>query len=138
MFKLKLKNISYYCARYTNRKMGIDINLLRAEKGGDPKIVIESERLRRNKPEIVEKTIEADQNWRKAQFAYEKARAELGKNNKEIAARKKASKGQDPCEDLIAKKNEIEAGMKELQDELSQLLNYSEYKPLMKSYIKIS
>jgi seryl-tRNA synthetase len=49
--------------------MGLDINLFRKEKGGDPEIVRESERRRYRKPEeikVVDEIVELDENWRKS------------------------------------------------------------------------
>ena len=51
--------------------MGLDINLFRKEKGGDPEIVRESERKRGRKPEelkIVDEIIELDEQWRKSKL----------------------------------------------------------------------
>ena len=45
----------------------------------------------------------------------ETARFEFGKINKEIADRKKKSKGQDKCEDLIAKTGEIKNQIADLE-----------------------
>lgn len=44
--------------------MSIDINLVRADKGGDPQKVINSEIKRKKKPEVVGELIEVDKIWR--------------------------------------------------------------------------
>ena len=51
--------------------MGLDINLFRKEKGGDPEIVRESERKRYRKPDDlkrVDEIVELDEQWRKSHF----------------------------------------------------------------------
>ena len=63
---LKNKNIRY--------SMGLDINVLRAEKGGNPDLVKESQRRRNpaNPDEAVarvDKVIELDEAWRKSEFS---------------------------------------------------------------------
>lgn len=45
--------------------MGIDINLLRKEKGGNPDLVRESQRKRNKDPKTVDIVIELDEQWRK-------------------------------------------------------------------------
>lgn len=40
---------------------------------------------------------------------------EFNKNNKEIADKKKASKGKDKCEDLVAKSGELKAKVDEMK-----------------------
>ncbi len=52
--------------------MGLDINLFRKEKGGDPEIVRESERKRgRNPDELkrVDQIVELDEQWRKSKVS---------------------------------------------------------------------
>ena len=51
--------------------MPIDINLLRKEKGGDPDKVKESQRKRNADESLVDKVVELDENWRKANYATE-------------------------------------------------------------------
>ena len=82
--------------------MGLDINLFREEKGGNPDMVRESV-LKRNpnnkdSVKIVDEIIEADSTWRKKQFETEQLKKDLNKLQKDIGKRMKASKGQDKCE----------------------------------------
>lgn len=52
--------------------MGLDINLFRKEKGGDPEAVRESERRRFRKPEelkVVDEIVELDEQWRKSKLS---------------------------------------------------------------------
>lgn len=63
---LKNKNFIRY-------SMGLDINVLRAEKGGNPDLIKESQRRRnpQNPDEAVakvDKVIELDEAWRKSEF----------------------------------------------------------------------
>lgn len=46
--------------------MGLDINLFRKEKGGDPDKIRESIKNRYKDDSIVDEIIELDQNWRKS------------------------------------------------------------------------
>ncbi|EER10348.1 conserved hypothetical protein [Perkinsus marinus ATCC 50983] len=59
--------------------MPIDINKLRAEKGGDPEAVRASEQKRYRNSDTVGNAVELDQQWRKDMFALDKLREELGK-----------------------------------------------------------
>lgn len=87
--------------------MPIDINLLRAEKGGDPEKVRQSQRDRYKDDKLVDEVIDLDEQWRKSNYKTETLKMEFNKVNKEIGDRKKASKGQDKCEDLVQKSGEI-------------------------------
>ena len=81
--------------------MGLDINLFRPEKGGNPDKIKESEKRRHpqhpEKAEVVDEVIELDKQWRKANYKTEQLRKDYGKIRKEIGQKKKQSKGQDPC-----------------------------------------
>ena len=97
--------------------MPIDINLLRTEKGGKPEEVKKSQKNRWAKEELVDEVIDLDEQWRKSNYKMETLKMEFGQTNKAISQRKKDSKGQDKCEDLVAKSKEqkvaIEAQEKE-------------------------
>ena len=93
--------------------MPIDINLLRKEKGGDPELVKKSQRERFADETLVDQVIALDDQWRKSNYKWETLKMEFGKINKEIADKKKASKGQDKCEDLLAKSGDIKKGVEE-------------------------
>lgn len=77
--------------------MPIDIKLLRTK----PDLVRESQRKRFADETLVDQVLELDEQWRKSNYKTETLKMEFGKINKEIADRKKKSKGQDKCEDLI-------------------------------------
>ena len=93
--------------------MPIDINLLRAEKGGNPELVKKSQRDRFADETLVDQVIELDEKWRKSNYKWETLKMEFNKLNKEIADKKKASKGQDKCEDLVEKSKEMK---KQIED----------------------
>ena len=81
--------------------MPIDINLLRTEKGGKPEEVKKSQKNRWAKEELVDEVIDLDEQWRKSNYKMETLKMEFGQTNKAISQRKKDSKGQDKCEDLV-------------------------------------
>ena len=83
----------------------LDLLLIHLEKGGNPEIVIESEKKRFRDPAKVQKCVDMYTDWRKQKNNSDSLRMEYGKGNKKVAERKKASKGQDKCEVKI--KNEI-------------------------------
>ena len=89
--------------------MPIDIVRVRAEQGGDVEAVRVSEQSRFRKTDTVSVVIEADKLWRVEAFTLDKMREKLGKLQKEITDRKKSSKGQDPCADLLSTKSSMEA-----------------------------
>jgi seryl-tRNA synthetase len=76
----------------------LDLLLIHLEKGGNPEIVIQSEKKRFRDVEKVNKCVEMYTEWRKKRNQCDTLRMEYGKINKQIAERKKASKGQDKCE----------------------------------------
>lgn len=94
--------------------MTIGIEILRADKGGNPQMVIESEKRRFRDGKLVDEVIEMDKQWVKAQYDFEQKRKEANKVQDEITERKKKSKGSDKCEDLVKKKDKIEDEVKEL------------------------
>jgi len=82
--------------------MPIDINHFRKEKGGDPEVVRESQRKRFADETVVDKIIAADAQLRQAKFDHEAFKKQKNDIGREVAAKKKASKGQDKCEELCA------------------------------------
>ena len=69
--------------------MPIDINNLRAEKGGDPEKWREHCRKRFKPVELVDRVIALDADWRRAQFELEQVRKEVGAQQKRVAELKK-------------------------------------------------
>jgi len=88
--------------------MTIGIDLLRKDKGGDPEVVRESERRRFRDPKIVDQVLELDGLWVKQKFQLDEKRKEVNKVQSQITEKKKASKGQDKCEDLLQQKTALE------------------------------
>ena len=97
--------------------MPIDINLLRKEKGGDPDAVKKSQKDRFADETLVDTIIDLDEKWRKSNYQMETLRMEFGKINKEIADKKKSSKGKDQCLDLCEKSKEKKAQIEKQQQE---------------------
>lgn len=85
--------------------MGIDINMLRAEKGGNPDLVRESERRRYRKEDqnYVDQAIDLDEKWRKKQFEFEQSAREINRIQKAVGELKKGGK------DATAEIAELEA-----------------------------
>ena len=101
--------------------MPIDINLLRAEKGGKPDEVRLSQKNRWANEQLVDEVIDLDEQWRKSNYKMETLKMEFGQTNKEISKRKKESKGADKCEDLVAKSKEQKAGIETQEKEAEEL-----------------
>eukprot|EP00931_Biecheleriopsis_adriatica_P103970 TRINITY_DN7873_c0_g1_i1.p1 TRINITY_DN7873_c0_g1~~TRINITY_DN7873_c0_g1_i1.p1 ORF type:complete len:467 (-),score=140.00 TRINITY_DN7873_c0_g1_i1:57-1457(-) len=93
--------------------MTIGIEILRS-KGGDPEVVRRSEKARFRDGKLVDKVIEMDELWVKQKFAVDQKRKEVNQVQNEITEKKKSSKGQDKCEDLVAKKTALEAEVADL------------------------
>ncbi|KAJ3105235.1 Cytosolic seryl-tRNA synthetase [Physocladia obscura] len=75
--------------------MGLDINLFRTDKGGDPEIVRESQRRRFGSVEIVDEVIALDNEWKAAKFAADEANRAVNAVQKNIAALMKNSNSKD-------------------------------------------
>jgi len=101
--------------------MTIGIELLRKDKGGDPDMVRESERRRFRDGKLVDEVIALDKEWVTAKYNTDQKRKEIGKVQSAITERKKTSKGQDKCEDLVTEKTRLEgesAQLDKLSDDL--------------------
>jgi seryl-tRNA synthetase len=89
----------------------IDINLLRAEKGGDPNLVRQSQRSRGGEvaEAIVDKVLALDQEWIKAQFAVNQKSKEINAISKQFGALAKQKLTNSPeAEDLKKRKAVLE------------------------------
>lgn len=102
--------------------MPLDINQFRAEKGGNPDLIRESEQRRFSTENLVDQIIELDNQWRKANFNMEQMQKEYGQTNKQVAQKKKESKGQDPCTEQIARCQELDGQIREAKIEVAQLM----------------
>jgi len=101
--------------------MPIDITHFRKEKGGDPEAVRQSQKARFADETLVDTIIELDETWRKSNYKAETLKMEFNAVNKEIGDRKKSSKGQDKCEDLMEKTKEIKVQIEEQKKEADEL-----------------
>lgn len=101
--------------------MTIGIDLLRKDKGGNPEEVKESEKRRFRDPKLIDKVLELDSQWVKQKFQLDEKRKEVNKVQSQITEKKKASKGQDKCEDLLTQKTALEgeaANIEQICDEM--------------------
>lgn len=108
--------------------MTIGIELLRKDKGGDPDMVRESEKRRFRDGKLVDEVIDLDKQWITAKYNTDMKRKEIGKLQATITDRKKASKGSDKCEDLLAEKTKLEEESAELDKQSDVLLQQRDKK----------
>ena len=92
----------------------LDLLLIRADKGGKPELVYESQKKRFKSTEIVDKSIELDKKWKEVRGKADTAKMNQNNIEKQIKEKKKASKGQDPCTELIAEKDKLQKKAEEL------------------------
>lgn len=104
--------------------MTIGVELFRS----DPEAVRESERRRFRKTDIVDEVIELDKQWVKAKYNTDQKRKEVNAVQNTITERKKASKGQDACDDLVKQKAQLEAEAADLEKESDVLLEQRDAK----------
>jgi seryl-tRNA synthetase len=104
--------------------MPIGIELLRADKGGDPEAVKRSEQRRFHEkgPALVDEAIAIDKEWVTALYQTEQKAKEINAIQAQITEKKKTSKGQDPCTDLVAQKTAQEAEAENLKKASDELL----------------
>jgi len=75
-FFVKYILVDIYWIIYRNQQdhicvvMVLDLEIFRAEKGGNPELVRESQRKRFKDVGLVDKVIEADNEWRKCKYLY--------------------------------------------------------------------
>ncbi|GAA5896011.1 hypothetical protein JCM6882_005585 [Rhodosporidiobolus microsporus] len=91
--------------------MGIDIQLLQDDKGGDLKSVLESQKRRFASEELVNEVLAEYKQWVKTQFDTQQLQKEVNGVKKEIGAKMKAKENAD---DLKAKKTELDTKIAEL------------------------
>ena len=108
--------------------MPLDINTIRAYKGGDPEKVRESQRRRFADVALVDKVIAEDEEWRRLVAAADDKRGEKNAKQKEITALKKAKKEVDPqmlkdLKALDAKVKEAEAATEPQLQKVLKLFN---------------
>lgn len=99
--------------------MPIDVNLLRAEKGGDPALVRDSETRRGRDAIVVDEAVAADKQWRENLFQLEQLKKDLNAVNKDIGQRKKKD-SKDPCADLLEKSGELKRRLPDIEASATQ------------------
>lgn len=99
----------------------LDVVLFRAEQGGNPELVRESQRRRYADVGLVDKVIEYDQDWRKTRFALDAALTQRGKVQKEIGGYMK--KKETPPPELLEQKQAAEEQIAELQTKEKEFIS---------------
>ena len=100
----------------------LDLLLIRADKGSDPKLVIENQKKRYKPTEIVEKSIDLVQKWKDLRQKADTAKMNVNNVQNEIKKKKKESKGKDPCTELVEQKNKLEVEADDLHKQANDLL----------------
>jgi seryl-tRNA synthetase len=95
--------------------MPIDINLFRADKGGDPELIKESQRRRFASVELVDEIIDKDNQWRRMTGDIDFMKKERNAVQKEVGQKKKAKQ---ECDDQVLQIKQI--GEKIIATELAQ------------------
>ena len=99
----------------------LDLLLIRADKGGNPQQVIENQKKRFKSPEIVQESIDLVQKWKDLRQKADTAKMNYNNVQKEIQKKKKESKGQDPCTELLKEKDQKEKEANELNKQADSL-----------------
>mmetsp|Transcript_23496 Transcript_23496/g.39289 ORF Transcript_23496/g.39289 Transcript_23496/m.39289 type:complete len:637 (+) Transcript_23496:61-1971(+) len=107
--------------------MPLDIQLFRADSGGNPDLIRESQRRRFQPVEIVDEIIEKDAQWRRMTGEIDNLRKKRNAVQKEVATKKKAK---EPCDELVAQiksigeeTTQVENAQKALKVEIDKLVN---------------
>ena len=100
----------------------LDLLLIRADKGGNPDLVYQSQKNRFKSTDIVDESIKRDKEWKEVRQKADTARMNLNNVQKQIKEKKKASKGQDPCTELLQEKEKYEKEADELHKKAEELL----------------
>ena len=100
----------------------LDLLLIRADKGGNPKAVLENQKKRFKPTEIVEESIDLVQKWKDIRQKADTAKMNYNNIQKEIQKKKKESKGKDPCTELLKEKEEKQKEADELNKQADSLL----------------
>ena len=110
----------------------LDLLLIRADKGGNPDLVKESQKKRFKSVELVDQCMELDKQWKELRQKADTAKMNLNNVLNEIKKKKKESKGQDPCTELIAEKDKLTTEADELHKQADKL-----YVDLKKLYSQV-
>eukprot|EP01100_Stratorugosa_tubuloviscum_P004961 TRINITY_DN225_c0_g1_i1.p1 TRINITY_DN225_c0_g1~~TRINITY_DN225_c0_g1_i1.p1 ORF type:complete len:504 (-),score=269.13 TRINITY_DN225_c0_g1_i1:92-1603(-) len=105
----------------------LDIILFRAEKGGNPELLRESQRRRYANVNLIDEIIEIDKIWREKAFISENCSKEISKISKEIGTLMKAKKTEG-VDELKVKIAEIQNRQAALKTEADELLKQRDFK----------
>lgn len=103
----------------------LDINLFRVDKGGNPDLVRESQRMRGHSVPLVDEIIAIDDTWRKSRFEADAQNKQLNLLQKKIGLLIKAGK-KDEIASLLLEKSALEvekARLEEVASEIEKGLN---------------
>ncbi|KAJ3105514.1 Cytosolic seryl-tRNA synthetase [Phlyctochytrium planicorne] len=95
--------------------MGLDIQLFRTDKGGNPDLVRESQRRRYAPVEIVDEIIALDEERKKARYEADQKNTAINAKQKEIQALMKAGK-KDQTGDLVKQKETLQKEKQALEE----------------------
>ncbi|MCO5556498.1 hypothetical protein L7F22_010047 [Adiantum nelumboides] len=95
----------------------IDLQMLQPEKGGDPKVVIESQKKASAPPELVDTVLALYKEWTTLDFQLNRLQKDGNAVQKEITAKKKAKESADA---EMEKKKEIDAKITELKPKVAE------------------
>jgi len=99
--------------------MGLDIQIFRKDQGGDPGIVIESQKRRYAKVEAVQEVIDKDEACKKAQHSVDELKKQKNQIQDSITQKKKAK--EDVPAELVQQKEDLEKQIKVLEQDFVKL-----------------
>lgn len=95
----------------------LDINLFREEKGGNPELVRQSQRIRCASVELIDQVIAMDKEWIGLRFQVDEANKKVNSIQKQIATCYKS--GQDATA-LVAERDQIKKGKEDCEAEMNE------------------
>ncbi|KAK5575166.1 hypothetical protein RB653_010422 [Dictyostelium firmibasis] len=98
--------------------MGLDIVLFRADKGGNPDLIRQSQKVRYANVDAVQEVIDLDKIAKETKYRLDNSNAEYAKLNKSIAMKKKAGENAD---EIIAQAEELNQSIIKLKVEVSEV-----------------
>lgn len=91
--------------------------MLQPEKGGDPKVIIESQKKRGAPPELVDNVLALYKEWTTMDFQLNRMQKESNAVQKEITAKKKAKENADA---ELEKKKELDAKVNDFRPKVAE------------------
>jgi seryl-tRNA synthetase len=95
--------------------MPLDINMFRADRGGDPDKIRESQRRRFKPVELVDEIIAKDNEWRQMTGNIDGLKKNRNAIQKQVAEKKKAK---EPCDDMVAQIKALDAEVLQAEADL--------------------